>query len=506
MSSASQPLQHILLVDDNPVDRQLVIREINREFADVEIFEAADLKTFKEAFATQSFDLVITDYELKWATGIEVLQQVKDRDFMMPVVMFTDSGSQEVAVEAMKAGLDDYVLKSPKHLIRLSQAVRNAWDNSQIRRRAMEMDLRQRFLLNQLDVGVFRASPKGELMEVNEGFLTLLGLSDLETAREYFRQHFAFGEVNRLQGGRNEWEKQLQCTDGETIWVQVNEALTQVNGQTLIDGLIVDITEKKRAALALQQFNTELEARVKERTHQLEDSNRQLQATNEEMELLAYAMSHDLRAPIRQIDGFAGILRDELASIATNSRVQRNLQIIFRLTDQANSMIDGLLDYSRTGRTELNYTTVDMQRIVQGIQQQVERENPERKIVWQVEPLSPVRGDRTMLKRVWQNLLGNAVKYTRNVDPAEIIISSRKEGERIVFSIQDNGAGFDERYADRMFSPFSRLHTTDEFEGNGIGLANVKRILHRHGGDIWAKGKVNEGATFYFRLPTLECH
>jgi light-regulated signal transduction histidine kinase (bacteriophytochrome) len=147
-----------------------------------------------------------------------------------------------------------------------------------------------------------------------------------------------------------------------------------------------------------------------------------------------------------------------------------------------------------------------MQRIVQGIQQQVERENPERKIVWQVEPLSPVRGDRTMLKRVWQNLLGNAVKYTRNVDPAEIIISSRKEGERIVFSIQDNGAGFDERYADRMFSPFSRLHTTDEFEGNGIGLANVKRILHRHGGDIWAKGKVNEGATFYFRLPTLECH
>ncbi|MGB3516115.1 MAG: response regulator, partial [Elainellaceae cyanobacterium] len=243
MSSAIQPLRKILLVDDSLADRRLVTREIYREFSSVEIREAADLQTFEQVFPADPFDLVITDYELKWATGIDILQRIKAHDTMLPVVMFTDSGSQEIAVEAMKAGLDDYVLKSPKHLIRLSQAVQTAWENSQLRRRADQLDLRQRFLLNQLEVGVFRANLEGQLIEVNDGFLRLLGLSSLEQAKPFFQDNFGFTAVDRAQAGRHVWEKQLRRPDGQTIWVQVNESLVEQQGQMVIDGLVSDITE-----------------------------------------------------------------------------------------------------------------------------------------------------------------------------------------------------------------------------------------------------------------------
>jgi PAS domain S-box-containing protein len=504
MSSDLKPLKRILLVDDNPVDRRLVIRELSREFDDLDITEAPDLKTFEQAIAhnqIEQFDLVVTDYELRWSTGIEVLHQVKELDPMMPVVMFTDSGDQEIAVEAMKAGLDDYVLKSPKHLIRLAQAVRAAWENSQIRRKANELDIRQRFLLNQLEVGVFRVSLEGQLLEANEGFLRLLDLASLEDAKKFFQENFEFEAVERVDSGRAEWERQLRLTQDQDIWVQINEALIEQNGQTVIDGIVSDITEKKETAIALQRFNQELETRVQERTAQLEDSNRQLQETNEELELLAYSLSHDLQAPIRQINGFAELLREELTPMAVNQTVQDYLQRIAYLTQQAARMINDLLDYSRTGRTQMHYTTVDMSHIVTKIQQQVSFEEGDREIIWKVDPLPPVEGDPNLLERVWENLISNAVKYSRPQNSATVTISSKEEGEFITFRVEDNGAGFDEQYRDQLFIPFKRLHSEDEFEGVGIGLASVKRILLRHRGRIWATSPDDEGATFYFSLP-----
>lgn len=501
MTSELQPLQRILLVDDNPVDRRLVIRELSREFADLDIYEAPDLRTFEQALSSKPFDLVVTDYELNWSTGIEVLNQVKDREPMMPVVMFTDSGDQEIAVEAMKAGLDDYVLKSPKHLIRLAQAVRTAWKNAQIRRRANELDIRQRFLLNQLEVGVFRVSLDGQLLEANEGFLRLLGLGSIDEAKAFFHENFEFETVNRAGTDRTEWERQLRLPQGQVKWVQINEALVEQNGQTVIDGIVSDITEKKETAIALKRFNQELETRVQERTGQLEDSNRQLQETNAELELLAYSLSHDLQAPIRQINGFAELLREELMPMAVTSTVQDYLQRIAYLTRQATRMINDLLDYSRTGRTQLHYTTMDMSHMVENVQQQVSRECVDREIVWKIDPLSEVEGDPSLLKRVWENLISNAVKYTRQQTPAVIAISNRVEGNWVTFWIEDNGAGFDEVYSDRLFTPFQRLHSEAEFEGIGIGLASTRRIILRHKGRIWAKSPNNEGATFYFSLP-----
>ena len=504
MSSDLKPLKRVLLVDDNPVDRRLVIRELSREFDNLDITEAPDLKTFERAIANnpiEQFDLVVTDYELRWSTGIEILNQVKDLDPMMPVVMFTDSGDQEIAVEAMKAGLDDYVLKSPKHLIRLAQAVRVAWENAQIRRKANELDIRQRFLLNQLEVGVFRVSLEGQLLEANEGFLRLLGLSSLAEAKDFFHKNFEFEAVQRVDSGRAEWERQLRLPQGQVIWVQINEALIEQNGNTVIDGLVSDITEKKETAIALQRFNAELEARVQERTVQLKNSNRQLQETNEELELLAYSLSHDLQAPIRQINGFATLLHDELPPAAVTPDAQTYFQRITQLTQQATRMILDLLDYSRTGRTQMHYVTIDMSAMVKSIQRQVSLESPDRDMVWQIDSLPTVEGDPSLLKRVWENLIGNAVKYTRQRHPATITISSQEDNSDITFSVTDNGIGFDERYRDRLFTPFKRLQSEEKFEGTGIGLASVKRILLRHGGRIWATSPHEQGATFFFSLP-----
>ncbi len=500
MSAVTQTLRRILIVDDNPVDRRLVTHELTREFSDLDIREVADLASFEQTFAHETFDLIITDYELKWATGLDILHRIKEDDPLMPVVMFTDSGSQEIAVEAMKAGLDDYVLKSPKHLIRLSQAVRSSWENAQIRRQANELDSRQRFLLNQLEVGVFRANQDGQLIEVNEGFLRLLGLSSLEAAKDFFHKNFEFDAVDRLQSGRNQWEQQVQCPNGQKIWIQVNEALTVQSRKSVIDGLVSDITDKKEASLSLQRFNLKLEARVQKRTAQLERSNHQLQSINEELELLAYSLSHDLRTPIRQINSFVTLLQDALGPV-TNVEIQSYLQRIFSLTNQANCMITDLLEYSRTGRTKMQYGTVDMSQTVQAAQQQMIEENPDRQITWNIDPLPNTQGDSTMLKRVWQNLMNNAVKYTRTQKQAVISIGSHETEDRVIFSIQDNGVGFDEQFTDRLFAPFQRLHQKDEFEGSGIGLASVKRIIHRHGGKIWASGSVGTGATIYFSLP-----
>ena len=503
MSSVAKPLQRILIVDDNPADRRLVIRELNREFTDIEIHEAPDPPSFEQAIADTTWDLVVTDYELNWSTGIDILEQVKSLDPMMPVVMFTDSGSQEIAVEAMKAGLDDYVLKSPKHVIRLAQAVRAAWKNSQTRRRARELDLRQRFLLNQLEVGVFRATPEGELIEANEGFLKLLNLASLKEAKTFFHENFEFATVKRVGSDqRTEWEQRLRLPQGEMKWVQVNEAMISQGREWVVDGIVSDITEKKESAIAVQRLNAELEARVQERTAQLEVSNRQLQETNQELELLAFSLSHDLQAPIRQINGFATLLRDELAPISSSQTVTDYLQRIDQLTVQATQMINDLLEYSRTGRTEMRYQAVNMSQLIQNVQRQIVTQlPPDREITWQIASLPTVEGDIDLLKRVWQNLLSNAVKYTRHCQPARITVQSQDEGDRVTFAVADNGGGFDEQYRDRLFAPFKRLHSQEEFEGTGIGLASVKRIVLRHGGHIWATSPTDQGATFYFSLP-----
>jgi len=251
---------HILIIDDNPNDRFMIIRQMRREFPDVEIEEVGEPENFEQALATGHFDLTITDYQLRWNNGLEILHLLKNRYPDRPVIMFTNTGNQEIAVEAMKSGLDDYILKSPKHLVRLSATVRSVLERNETRQRASFLENRLQSLLNQLNVGVFRAIPDGRLLEVNSAFLSLLRLDSLEEIESNTNLNEIFSRSRDITPQkRRERELRIQRKDGSYIWISVNETLNITNGEEVIDGLVEDITGRKRSEEALKRYATRLQ-------------------------------------------------------------------------------------------------------------------------------------------------------------------------------------------------------------------------------------------------------
>jgi two-component system, sensor histidine kinase and response regulator len=256
---------------------------------------------------------------------------------------------------------------------------------------------------------------------------------------------------------------------------------------------MLPVLERALAVRRLRLENAELERCVRERTAELESANKELEA-------FSYSVSHDLRAPLRHIDGFATLLADSAQS-ALSEEGRHYLSLINKSSSQMSRLIDDLLDFSRLGRAEMRRTHVNLQELLEKVVEELQPETVGRNIVWKKGPLPMVQADPSLLRQVLINLLFNAVKYSRPRDPAEIEIGCRSEAKETVIFVRDNGVGFDMRYAEKLFGVFQRLHSKEEFEGTGVGLANVRRIIARHGGRTWAEAKVDEGATFYFSLP-----
>ena len=307
----------------------------------------------------------------------------------------------------------------------------------------------------------------------------------------------AFRQAVSSQG---DWrfECRIIRVDGQQRWILASgRHRADPGGQPrLMAGIIQDITERKRVEQEVRTLNVELEHRVQLRTADLK-------AANEELEAFSYSVSHDLRAPVRAINGFSRILVEDCGD-RLDAENRRVLGIISSEARRMGQLIDDLLGFSRLGRQKLESADIDMTALATSVFEEQAAQAPTRNLQLALSPLAPARGDWAMMRIVWTNLVANAIKFTAHTDPAVIDIASREEDGHTVYSVKDNGVGFDMTYAPKLFGVFQRLHSSDEFEGNGVGLALVHRIIQRHQGRVWAEGKVNDGATFSFALPRVK--
>ncbi len=311
---------------------------------------------------------------------------------------------------------------------------------------------------------------------------------DIDQNREFFIEALANPGVNV--------RAEFRLRHAEGSWRHIEAVGKNLLDDPSVGGILAnyrDASERARDQNQIRKLNEELERRIEERTAQLSEANK-------ELESFSYSVSHDLRAPLRHIDGFAQMLRRRTGSSLDKVSL-RYLETILSSVEHAGTLVDDLLAFSRMGRAEMRQTVVDMNGIVGEARSELQLEMEGREVEWKVGVLPDVHGDPSMLRLVVGNLLSNAIKYTRDRDPAIIEVGSIHEERETVFFVRDNGVGFDVRYASKLFGVFQRLHTTDEFEGNGIGLANVQRIINRHGGRVWSEGEEGKGAVFFFSLP-----
>ncbi len=297
-----------------------------------------------------------------------------------------------------------------------------------------------------------------------------------------------------LQTGR--WEGELKHTkaDGAEVIVASRWSLRRDEQRRPVAILETgnDITARKLWEEEIQALNQELAKR-----------SSALEASNKELEAFAYSISHDLRAPLRHTAGFAELLRKSAAA-SLSEKSQRYLTMILEAANRMGSLIDDLLAFSRISRAEAHNSAVSLRQLVQEAVAEVGQDANDRKIVWKIDPLPEWYGDRAMLRLALVNLISNAVKFTRTRPQAEIEIGcTEQRGDHIVLFVRDNGVGFDMKYSNKLFGVFQRLHPQEAFEGTGIGLATVQRIIHRHGGRVWAESTVNGGATFYISLSKI---
>lgn len=341
----------------------------------------------------------------------------------------------------------------------------------------------------------------GMVVDVNPFLITTLGFSheqflskavwELGFFKDIWENAVKFAELKDKEYIRYE-HLPLQTIDGEGIEVEFISNVYLVNGTKVIQCNVRDVTARRKAEAALNELNASLEQHVLERTAQLE-------AVNKELDAFSYSVSHDLRAPLRAISGFSRIVLED-HSAALDADALRYLHQVERSAGQMGQLIDDLLTFSRTGRQALTVQTVSTTAIVNACLSDLQEMRENRHVAIVLGELPDCEADASLLKQVWLNLLANALKYTRKRDAAVITIGSEREAGTDSYFVQDNGAGFDMKYADKLFGVFQRLHLADDYEGTGVGLALVQRIVQRHGGRVWAEATLNLGATFHFTL------
>jgi PAS domain S-box-containing protein len=452
--------------------------------------------------------VILSDHGLPTFDGFSALALAQARVPDVPFIFVTGSLGEEMTINALKSGATDFVLKH--RLSSLPPAVHRALRQAEFRqerRQAQDallsseeryrslvelspdalfvQDDEKMVFINSAGVKLFGASGPGDL--VGRPVRDRIHPNDWSCFQQHLqRMHSEARAVSFL-------EHKMVRLDGSTVDVEVAAAPLVFAGRSAAQVIAHDISGRKEAEAEIRSLNVDLERRVTERTAELE-------AANKELEAFSYSVSHDLRAPLRHIEGFIEILQGTKArSLDEESRSY--LETIATSAKQMGRLIDDLLTFSRTARAELRKTKIGLGELIQAAIRDLRREVENRQVEWVIAELPEVQADPALLRQVMANLIGNALKYTRKCDQARIEIGAQSQPMEEIIFVRDNGVGFDMRYVHKLFGVFQRLHRAADFEGTGVGLANVRRIIHRHGGRTWAEGELNRGATFYFSLP-----
>jgi PAS domain S-box-containing protein len=452
---------------------------------------ARRIRGFNASLDTESFTLGQEAVD-GTRTVIEAMESEESRLLSERVARtrtFANANLVTIAVAGvLSAGLVAAASLVLRRDLRVRRGVEEALRSSEERYRALFNSLDEGFCVIEMIFDEAERPVDYRFTEINPSFERQTGLRDAvgKTMRELAPQHEAHwfetygrialtGEPARFQNRAEQLHR----------WYDVYAFRIGDPAQRQVAILFNDISERKRT-----------EAALAERSEQLEAANRELEA-------FTYSVSHDLRAPLRHIDGFGGML-ERHAGGSLDEKGRRYVTTIREAASKMGRLIDDLLAFSRMGRAGLAYADVDLGEMVGSVIRDGRYDAEGRALVWEVSPLPTVRGDASMLRQVWANLIDNAAKYTRDTSPARISVSCRSTGgpnPEHLFCVQDNGAGFDPAYGGKLFGVFQRLHDSTQFEGTGIGLANVRRIVARHGGRTWAEGEVGKGASFFFSLP-----
>lgn len=364
-------------------------------------------------------------------------------------------------------------------------------------------------VLDSMEEGLVAADENGQFIIWNPAAARIMGLGAANVASHEWSTHYGLYNADTITPFPPEQNPLLQAIQGRATtaevfvrnpeldhgtWIEANGSPLKDKDGVIRGGVVAfrDITQRRADEREIRQLNEELEERVAQRTGQLA-------AANQELEAFTYSVSHDLRAPLRHIGGFSKILSEDFSS-ALPPEAQQYLTRIEDGVRRMGQLVDELLNLARVGRHALQLRPAPLNSIIEEVVSLLQPETTGRSVTWKIAELPPVMCDPVLIKQVFQNLLANALKFTRPRERAVIEISHRRENEHLIITVRDNGVGFNMKYKDKLFGVFQRLHRAEDFEGTGVGLATVARIIQKHGGRVWAEAELDQGATFYFTL------
>ncbi len=490
--------KRLLAVDDSVTYLQELGSQLRQEGYDVVL--ASSGEEALELLAVQPVDCIILDLVMPGLSGQETCRRIKQRAEWRdtPLVMLTSRDDRQAMIEGINAGADDYIAKSGDFDVlkaRLRAQLRRKHfedENRRIREQLVRRETEARFqrLIHSNIIGVILGDLTGGVTDANDAFLTMLGYSRAEleagllrwnemASAEWQERTQAAVEQLRTVGSATPYENEYVRKDGSRLPTTLG--LVRMEGTETIVGFVLDRTEQRLA-----------EERLKKYARDLESANRDLES-------FSYSVAHDLRAPLRGIDGFSHALLEEHGN-QLGEQGRAYLEYVRESAQRMGELIDALLALSRVSRSELEREPVDLSALARATVTRLQRSQPERSVEVVVSDDLRDTGDSRLLGVVLDNLIGNAWKFTAKRDAARIDIGASTSGGRRTYWVKDNGAGFDMAYAGKLFGVFQRLHSLADFEGTGVGLATVQRIVARHDGRVWAEAKVGGGATFFFTL------